>query len=74
MTKTMSYEATPFKVGSGKAIKNKVTNEALNEISTGQLVWHIIKRHKFGLVMTWAIIITISYIFPPVWDILGSLI
>ncbi len=74
MTKTMSYEATPFKVGSAKAIKNKATNEALNEVSTMGLVWHIIKRHKFGLVLTWALVMTISYIFPPVWDILGSLI
>lgn len=73
-SKAMSYELTTPKVGSSKAIKNKVTNEALNQFSTSRMLWHIIKRHKFGLVVTWAMLVTISYLFPPIWSVIGGML
>jgi hypothetical protein len=73
-TKAMSYELTEPKVGNAKAIKQKATNEMLNKVSTSRILWHIVKRHKFGLVVTWGIIMTINYMFPQAWDILGSLV
>ena len=65
----------PFKVtGSSKDIKNKVGDNVLNRIGTGRILWHLVRRHKFAIVVLWAIIVTIDSIFPPVWDILGSLV
>lgn len=66
MSKAMSYETTPFKVGSSpKAIKNKAGDNTLDRVSTSQIVWHLVKRHKFGLVSTYAIILTAVWVFPP---------
>ena len=73
-TKAMSYELTEPKAGNVKAIKSKVTNEMLDKVSTSRMLWHIVKRHKFGLVVTWGVIMTINYVFPQVWSILGSFI
>ncbi len=74
MSKTMSYETTPFKVGSSKAIKNNINDKALSQINTWSLIWHIVKRHKFGLVSVYAIIITALWIFPPLPDVIASLL
>lgn len=73
-TKSLNLLETPFKLGSTRAIKKKVSNNHLDEIATGQILSHLIKRHKFGLVTAWAVLVTISYVFPPVWDILGSMV
>ena len=73
-TKSMDLIETPFKVGKVKDMRNKVSDDLLSKVSTGRIFWHLIKRHKFGLVATWAILITITYMFPPVWDILGTFV
>lgn len=73
-TKAMDFEKTPFKAGNFNAMKKKASTEYLSKISTGRIVWHLLKRHKFGLVCTWAGLVTITYMFPPVWDILGSIV
>lgn len=73
-TKSMDLIETPFKMGSIKKMKDKVSDDYLGKISTSRIMWHLVKRHKFGLVSAWAVVITISYIFPPIWDILGSLV
>lgn len=73
--KSMEMLDKPFKVtGTSRDIKNKVGDNVLSRISTSAILWHLVKRHKFGLVLTWAILMTISYIFPPVWDILATMI
>ena len=73
-TNTMEFEATGSKTGSVREMKNKVSDNYLSKVSSSRIVWHLVKRHKFGLVATWAVFITITYMFPPVWDILGSLV
>ncbi len=73
-TKTMDFETMPFKTGSLKAMKNKVGDNLLDKIGTSQIIWYLIKRHKFSIVAMWAVVITITWAFPPFWDILGSLI
>lgn len=73
-TKTMDFETTPFKPGSIKVMRDKVSDSVLDKVSTSRIFWHLVKRHKFGLVSLWAVVITITWMFPPVWDILGSLI
>lgn len=73
-TKTLDLLEMPMKTGSAKAMKSAASDNYLQRISTSKILWHVVKRHKFGLVATWAVIITISYMFPPFWDILGSLV
>lgn len=74
MSKALAFEATPFKtVGSTRAIKNKVENNVLDKVGTGQIVWHLVKRHKFGLVTTYAIILTSVWMFPPLPDVVLGL-
>lgn len=73
MTKAMSYELTEPKVGNAKAIKSKVTDNVLDKVSTSRIVWHLVKRHKFGIVATWAVLITALWIFPPLPDVLTGL-
>ena len=66
----MKYEETPGK----KASKKSVDKYQLETVSTKTILWHIVKRHKFGLVLTWAVIITVLYLFPFVPDLLFSAI
>lgn len=68
----MELIETPVKMGKTKDIKNKVVDNHLDDINTSRIFWHLIKRHKFGIVLTWAIIITVAYLFPPFWSVLGS--
>lgn len=60
-----------FKAGRSKDIVSAQVDETLRGIKTPTILFHLVKRHKFGLVLTWAVVITISYLFPPVWDIVG---
>lgn len=73
MSKSMEFIDTPFKVGSVKGIKSKAQNNVLNNVSTGQIIWHVVKRHKFGLVSTYAIILTAVWMFPPLPYLLMAL-
>jgi hypothetical protein len=73
-SKTMEFETTPFKTGSSKSIKKNISDNVLDKISTGRILWYLVKRHKFGIVLIWAILMTVSYMFPPIWDILGSIV
>lgn len=73
-TKSLDLIDTPFKMGSVKAMKKNISEDLLSKVNTSRIIWHLVKRHKFGLVTLWAVLITITYMFPPVWDILGSVI
>lgn len=73
-TKSMDLIESPFKMGKIRDMKNKVSDDYLGKISTSRIIWHLVKRHKFGIVSVWAVVITITWMFPPVWDILGSLV
>lgn len=48
---------------SDQAIKSEVAR-TLDKFSTRQMLWHATKRHKFGLTMTYAIILTVFYFLP----------
>lgn len=58
----MDYEETPIK--KPKVSGNTLALKGLERVSTLQIVWYLVKRHKFGLVITWAIIITALYLVP----------
>lgn len=58
----MNYEETPIK-------KTKVSGTApalkgLERVSTAQILWYLVKRHKFALVIVWAVTITLLYTMP----------
>lgn len=67
----MQYDKTGEKVNKDTA-KNEA-NYDMNGIGTGRILWHLVKRHKFGLVTTWAITITVLYLFPFAPDLFMSL-
>jgi len=73
--KVMEFVNTPVKRNSHtKSIVDATDENYLNKISTGRILWHVIKRHRFALAMVWAVVATIGYLFPPVLDILGALV
>mgnify|MGYP001020491243 CR=1 FL=1 len=58
----MNYEETQVK-------KSKVNGatlalKGLERVSTARILWYLIKRHKFAIVIVWAIVITILYLMP----------
>lgn len=77
MTKsTMAFMDSPrvFKAGKTKNIKENAIDLELGRVRTSTMLLHLVKRHKFGLVSAWAVLITLTYLFPPLWDIVGSLV
>jgi len=67
----MKYEKTPVK---NNINNNKILLDQLEKVGTGSIVWHVVKRHKFGIVVAYAIVLTIVYIFPPLPDLILSII
>ena len=59
----MTYEETPVKKRTGRDNRAMAVKLA-QELSTGTLLWLLVKRHKFGIVLAWAIVGTILFIFP----------
>lgn len=66
----MKYEKTAIKPTDSK----KVTLHDMERLSTGVILWFVVKRHKVGILGTWAVVITLLYMFPPLPDILLSLV
>lgn len=68
----MTYEKTPVKPTKG--LDKKMVRQAAEKLGTPTLIWIVVKRHKFGLAVGWAGVITALYIFPPLPDVLRSLV
>ena len=68
MSKTMEYEETPVK--NNKISRKTIALKALETVGTSSIIWYLIKRHKFALVATWAVIITVFYLAPFVPDLI----
>lgn len=68
----MKYETTGKKVNQDTAKNAK--EYALRNVKTSTLLWHLVKRHKFGIVATYAVVLTALYMFPPLPDLLLSII
>lgn len=66
----MEYE----KSGSKKIRKSSAVNESIKSINTSSLVWALVKRHKFGLVSVYAVIVTLLLLFPMIGVELGALL
>lgn len=65
----MTYEKTKIKPTS----KSKETMHDLKSISTTKILWFLVKRHKFGLLGTWAVLMTLLNMFPAFPDLVLSL-
>jgi hypothetical protein len=72
MSKDMQYEETPIK--KSKVSGTSLALKGLERVSTLAIVWYLVKRHKFGLVIVWALTVTILYIAPFVPSMLLGLI
>jgi hypothetical protein len=74
----MDYETTPIKpIKTGKKkdierMNNKQTNNELKNISTFKILSYLIIKHKFTIVSTYAVFITILYVVPTAPQILLS--
>jgi len=69
----MKYEEAPVK-NNTKAAGKSLTIKAAEQLSTSRLLFIVLKRHKFGLVVTWAAVITAVWMFPPLPDLVLSLV
>lgn len=68
----MTYEKTP--VSNSKGLGKRTLIKELETLRTGTIIWFLVKRHKVGLLGTWAVVITALYMFPPLPDLLLSLV
>lgn len=68
----MQYEETPIK--KSKVSKKTLALKELDTLNTSSILWFVIKRHKFGLVSTWAILVTLFYLVPFLPDALLGLL
>lgn len=66
----MKYEETPIKKTDGK----KVIMHDMKRLGTPTILWFIAKRHKVGILATWAVVMTALYMFPPLPDVVLSLV
>ena len=58
----MTYEQTPIK--KTKLDKKQVLDYGLSRISTASIIWFLVKRHKVGLLGTWATVMTVLWALP----------
>jgi hypothetical protein len=58
------FEKTPVdKTVSKDAIK-KYKSDTLSKYGTWDLLWFVVKRHKFAIVVVWAVLVTIDHFVP----------
>lgn len=65
----MTYEPTKVKPTS----KSKETMHDLQTVETRKILWFLVKRHKFGLVITWAMVMTVLWAIPAFPTMITSL-
>ena len=65
----MKYEETPIKKTSNKKLKEY----DIGRLDTSAILWLLVRRHKFSLVSGYAITLTVVYLFPPLPDMVLSL-
>lgn len=68
----MKYEKTGNKVNKDTA-KN-ATNSMLNGVGTGTIIWALVKRHRLFIITTYAIVLTVLYLFPFAPDLIISML
>ena len=69
----MKYEETPISNKVSKEAVKKQKTDQLDKVNTSAIIWHLVKRHKFGLVTTYAVVISLYYFVPFLPDLLFSI-
>lgn len=74
-TQTMDLLDSPAKLKMNKReVKSKLSTAVLDKFGTGQMLWHITKRHKFGIVLFWAGYMTLVNFVPFFNDLVISFV
>lgn len=60
----MKYEETPVNGKVSKRVVKKEVQRTLDNFNTSLILWCLVKRHKLGLITTYAITLTIFYFLP----------
>ena len=60
----MGFEETEISKKPSKTAINKAAKEDLDQFTTGRIIWHLVKRHKFGLTAAYAVTISVFYFLP----------
>lgn len=68
------YIETPVSTKVSKEAISKHKHDQLKNLDTSAIVWHLVKRHKFGIVCTYAFIVSVYYFVPFAPDMLFSLV
>lgn len=66
MITDMKYETTKVNTKPSKVAIKKAENRDLDKLSTSKLLWHLVVRHKFALVVLWSVYVTIQHFLPTV--------
>ena len=72
----MNYEETPVKKLTNKTVKNmqkKTVKNELDRVSTLTMIIFLIRKHKYFIVCTYAIIVSVFYFIPTTPQFLLSL-
>lgn len=71
----MSKDGIEYEVEQIKKTKNakQIALKELDRIGTPSIIWHLVKRHKFGLVVAWAVAITLNTVAPYLPDAIFNL-
>lgn len=70
-TAGMAYEPTTIK--QSKGLGKKAVYREMEHIGTPSILWYLAKRHKTGLLATWAVTLTAYQLAPWAPDVLLSL-
>lgn len=65
-------EKRPSKVSAVSLKKAKLAE--FDRLSTGYIVWHLVLRHKVGLLVTYGVFMTITWMFPEWYQVFSSLV
>ena len=60
----MTYEQTPISKTPSNLAISKELETMLDKFSSRKLMWRLIRRHKFGLLISYAATITVLYFVP----------
>jgi hypothetical protein len=70
----MKLEETPVDKTVSKDAVKKHKDETLKKYGTWGLLWFVVKRHKFFIVVTWAVLVTIDHYVPFAKDLALNII
>lgn len=70
----MTYEELPVSTKPSKTAVRKQVKHDIDGLDTSTIVWHLAKRHKFGLVTSYALVLSLFYFVPFLPDMLFGLI